>query len=253
MCTVPQLGFDIDSTACCCEGTADLEVLFRHYEVEEIALLKELRAEYGLVGGTDADGLPGPEQPKGDSGYIHPDAWPSPENIGELTDPSSTGRKRQARMYPIQRGEVCEWAGKLVKLDDLPVIIGCVNSPASDLHHGPDKNTLNNEKVTEVSEQHPLGIGTHENTHKICSDCHNSAHAKHNAFYPEYDRVLEQVKPWVPRGLTLADQYVLEDAPADLLYEEETRRAADRARRGKTGRGRKARTPVKGDLSVQDD
>lgn len=232
---------------CCCGGDADLDTFFKHLDMEEQALVRDLRAEYGLSGAdSELEGLPGaqPAKPKGDSGYIHPAAWPSEQDIGSFTDPKSTGRKRQARMYPIQKGQVCEWAGKIVTIGGLPVVVGCINSPATDLHHGPDKNTLNNEKVT-------AGVGTHENTHVICSDCHNSLHAKHDEFYPEYDRVAQQGEPWLPSGVTLSDQYQLEEAPLEQLYAEETRRQEDRKRRGRITRGRQARTIEEGDHDVR--
>jgi hypothetical protein len=239
---------------CCCNGEADIDVLFKHLETDDRRLLQALAIEYGLRAdaaewGDAPEGGAEPERILGDSGYIHPDAWRSAANIGELTDPKSTGRKRQARMYPIQKGQACEWAGKLIRLADLPEVVGCINSPATDLHHGPDKNTLNNEKVTWWEGP----IGTHENTHLICSDCHNSLHAKHDAFYPEYDRVKQQAQPWMPSHVDYGFQYELVAAPLEQLMAEEARRAADRERRGKRTRGRQARTKEKGDTSVHDE
>lgn len=241
----------LNSDPCCCGGDADLDTLFKHQEMASLKLTKDLREEYGLNRGRDdeAEGLPSatPAKPKGDSGYIAPAAWPSTEDIGTLVDPKSTGRKRQARMYPITKGTPCEWAGKkIVLLGVDAVVIGCINSPATDLHHGPDKNTLNNEKASH-------GIGARENTSIICSDCHNSLHAKHDPLYPDYDRVAQQTEPWMPTGVEYGIDYELLDASPDELFAEEMRRMEDRRRRGKTTRGRKARTQEKGDFDVRDE
>jgi hypothetical protein len=234
---------------CCCSGSADLDTLFKHLDVEDTALLKQLREEYGMGGSGGADGIPAAgralEEKRGDSGYVHPDAWPSTKNIGELKDPLSTGRKRQADMFPIQKGQRCEWAGMQITLDDLPVIVGCINSPATDLHHGPDKNTLNNEKVSR-------GVGVLENTHIICSECHNSLHGKHDPFYPAYDRVAQQASPWLP-GTALGTGYTIEKAPQEVLFAEEEKRAKDRQRRGRETRGRQARTLEEGNFNVRDE
>lgn len=244
---------DAEEGRCCCAGEADIDTLFKHLETDDRRLLQALAIQYGLradaAGEFEPVGDPEPAKEPGDSGYIHPDAWGSTANIGELVDPKSTGRKRQGRMYPIQKGQVCEWAGKLIRLADLPEVVGCINSPATDLHHGPDKNTLNNEKVTWWNGP----IGTLENTHIICSDCHNSLHAKHDDFYPEYDRVKQQAQPWMPKHIDYGAQYELLDAPLELLMAEETRRAEDRARRKKTTRGRQARTKEEGDFDVHDE
>lgn len=242
----------LDSDPCCCGGEADLDTRFMHIEAAADAVRYEVRAAYGLDRrGEELDGLPAAtgSKPKGESGYIHPDAWPSTEDIGTLVDPKSTGRKRQARMYPIAKGTACEWAGKKIVLLGLNVVvIGCINSPATDLHHGPDKNTLNNEKRTWGD-----GVGDHENTHVICSDCHNSLHAKHDPLYPEYDRVAQQAEPWMPEGVEYGIEYELLDATPEELFAEELRRQEDRKRRGKTTRGRKARNPEKGDFDVHDE
>jgi hypothetical protein len=61
-------------------------------------------------------------------------------------------------------------------------VIGCFNNAATDIHHGPDKNTLNN---------------TPENVHRICSDCHNRWHAANNQYYGERPAGTE---PFIPIG-----------------------------------------------------
>jgi hypothetical protein len=237
---------------CCCSGNADLETLLIDQEVEAQSVRKEIRESYGLGSSSGADGIPSAggqlelEERRGDSGYIHPDAWPSSKNIGELADPLSTGRKRQAEMYPIQKGQACEWAGKLVVLQGMPSVVGCIHSPATDLHHGPDKNTLNNESASR-------GVGVLDNTWAICSECHNSVHAKHNGRYEEYDRVADQARPWLPVGVTLGMTYELQEAPLELLFEEEQRRAEDRKKRNRQKRGRQARTIEEGRFDVRDE
>lgn len=79
-----------------------------------------------------------------------------------VTDPGSTGRKRAAVMYPITEGMICEWAGLKNAGGGKHPIVGCLNNLATNRHHGPDKNTLNN---------------TEGNVHRICATCHNRYHA----------------------------------------------------------------------------
>lgn len=185
--------------ACCCGEEYRLRD-------EIIAMLK---AE--LAGGEPLDGVDisaeahalaaaaGTGQEKrGDSGYIHPEAWPSKDDIGTLKDPLSTGRKRVARMYPIPAGKMCEWAMLAKAGGGIEPIVGCIGYPASDLHHGPDKNTLNNAKQS-------LGIGDTENVHLICSMCHNAWHGANDRYYPmtrgknkQRDYVEDQATPFHP-------------------------------------------------------
>lgn len=241
-----------DALACCCGGTATLREVHMVLTAQETAQAKELLGDDAPLelGGRkrkgSADALPAPAKPKGDSGYIHPDAWPSTEDIGTLTDPASTGRKRQAKMYPISVGQVCEWAGLKGHLGGgVEPMIGCVNNPATDLHHGPDKNTLNNEKAS-------FGVGVQENTHIICSECHNTRHAKDDDHYPPYDRVADQARPWLP--VYPADYApVVEEASTQELWAEEERRAIDRKRRGRKTRGRNSKPRAGVDTDVTDD
>ena len=245
-----SLGFIAEGDVDCCDGgTVTLREVHMVLTAAENALAK------GIFGGDVPEALEGgkrkgkqkelaPAEPaRGDSGYIHPDAWPSPENIGSLVDPASTGRKRQAKMYPITVGQVCEWSGLAGHLGDgVEFMVGCVNNPATDLHHGPDKNTLNNEKAS-------WGVGDRENTHIICSECHNSRHAKDDPHYPEYDRVDDQARPWLP---IYPEGYTPEvrEATRDELWAEEERRKADRDRRGRKTRGRNSTARGEADISV---
>lgn len=85
-----------------------------------------------------------------------------------LRDQQSTGRKRAAKMYPMKEGEACEW--KMQKScggGELP-IIGCIDGRQEARHHGPDKNTLNNEEG---------------NVHRICHTCHNRWHTLNDEGY----------------------------------------------------------------------
>jgi len=177
-------------------------------------------------------------RPDVDHGYIHPQAYPYTKDIGDFTDPESTGRKAVKEMYPLEgTGMVCEWANR--RVHGLPggPILGCTGNPATDWHHGPDKNTLNNEKGS-------WEVGRQENVHLICSECHNLAHATIDKHYPPYDRKLQQDRPWLPAPATEIEwgAIVLEllTAPADidLLLEQERRRLMAQAKSGKATRGR---------------
>lgn len=116
-----------------------------------------------------------------DSGYID-DGYASVKEIGEYKDPLSTGRKRAAQMYPIDVGMVCEWAGLKLAGGGVFPIVGCIGRAASDRHHGPDKNTMNNAEG---------------NVHRICDHCHNTWHALND---PEYGPRPDHTQPFIPKG-----------------------------------------------------
>ncbi len=86
-----------------------------------------------------------------------------------LKDQQSTGRKRAARKYPLNREATCEWASRERVGGGASPITGCVSNLQQARHHGPDKNTLNNDEG---------------NVHRICHSCHNNWHAKND---PDYD------------------------------------------------------------------
>lgn len=86
-----------------------------------------------------------------------------------LKDQQSTGRKRAARLYPLDRNAPCEWRGKSRQGGGDNPIQGCTDGMQLNRHHGPDKNTLNNDEG---------------NVHRICAHCHNRWHAKND---PDYD------------------------------------------------------------------
>ncbi len=104
----------------------------------------------------------------------------------DVVDPTSAGRKRAVKMFPIptveEGGMLCEWAGlKLAGGGPVP-IVGCSDNiivktkarvegfSVGTVHHGPDKATLNNNAG---------------NVHRICSSCHNRWHAVNDPFYGE--------------------------------------------------------------------
>lgn len=85
-----------------------------------------------------------------------------------LKDQQSTGRKRAARLYPLNRESPCEWQGSASCGGGLKPILGCVLGKQEARHHGPDKSVSNNEEG---------------NVHRICHACHNRWHAANNADY----------------------------------------------------------------------
>lgn len=95
-----------------------------------------------------------------------------------LKDQQSTGRKRAAEMYPLYRDLDCEWKGRKNCGGGKP-IVGCMEGKQQARHHGPDKNTLNND------------VG---NVHRICHSCHNNWHALNDPGYI-FGRVYEPNSP----------------------------------------------------------
>ena len=90
-------------------------------------------------------------------------------------DPKSTGRKRAVIVIEeagrsITQGKPCEWRGLRHAGGGVFPIIGCGDGLARDIHHGPDKNTLNNDPA---------------NLHVICSRCHNRWHARNDPTFAE--------------------------------------------------------------------
>lgn len=101
----------------------------------------------------------------------------------KIKDLESTGRKRAAEMYPLKPDMPCEWRRLKFAGGGVVSIIGCSDGIAKNRHHGPDKNTLNNE------------VG---NVHRICYNCHNRYHAANDRFYT-VSRPAGDV-PWIPSG-----------------------------------------------------
>jgi hypothetical protein len=85
-----------------------------------------------------------------------------------LKDQQSTGRKRAAKLYPLDKESPCEWQGlRFAGGGEFP-IVGCTGGFQQSRHHGPDKNTLNNDEG---------------NVHRICHRCHNRWHTRNDAGY----------------------------------------------------------------------
>lgn len=90
------------------------------------------------------------------------------QDDSKLKDQQSTGRKRAAKMYPLDSNAECEWRGKKHCGGGSSPITGCFDGMQQARHHGPDKNTLNNERG---------------NVHRICHNCHNRWHSKNDEGY----------------------------------------------------------------------
>ena len=124
-----------------------------------------------------------------DNGYID-DGYQASKDLADYKDPVSTGRKRAAEMYPISVGMICEWAGLAKAGGGVVPIVGCVGRPASDRHHGPDKNTMNNAP---------------SNLHRVCDHCHNTWHAKND---PHYGERPVHTEPFIPKGVLGVDWFL---------------------------------------------
>ena len=148
---------------------------------------------------------------RADSGYIE-DGYEAYKDIDQYKDPLSTGRKRAAQMYPIAPGQVCEWAGLKRAGGGVIPIVGCIGRPASDRHHGPDKNTMNNAPG---------------NVHRICDHCHNTWHALND---PHYGERPDHTLPFIPTGKVGEDWFDHDDktkASTTEIMEAEAKRLAD--------------------------
>lgn len=84
-----------------------------------------------------------------------------------LIDPQSTGRKRAARIYPLDKTAPCEWRGINQPGGSLFPLQDCVDGYQQARHHGPDYSTLNNDAG---------------NVHRICHKHHNRFHALNDPF-----------------------------------------------------------------------
>lgn len=85
-----------------------------------------------------------------------------------LRDQQSTGRKRAANWFPLDDSKLCEWSMKTNCGGGQFPITGCAANLQQARHHGPDKNTLNNDKG---------------NVHRICHSCHNRWHTLNDPNY----------------------------------------------------------------------
>lgn len=105
----------------------------------------------------------------------------------------SAGRKRAAADYEVDKTKPCEWRFTKNAGGGLYPIIGCLNGFQVHRHHGPVKNTTRNER---------------SNIHIICATCHNTWHAKNDAYY---DETVYNELPHNPEPATLNE--VLEGNP----------------------------------------
>lgn len=98
----------------------------------------------------------------------------------EMKDVLSTGRKRAAaKVLPTisESGTVCEWANLKYAGGGAVPIVGCKGNVifpkkganSVNVHHGPDKSVLNNDRET--------------NLHAICATCHNRWHEINDPYY----------------------------------------------------------------------
>jgi len=132
----------------------------------------------------------------------------------DYADPLSSGRKMAAKAAPIKAGLVCEWAWLAQAGGGVVPIMGCPGRPASDRHHGPDKNTLNN------------NVGT--NLHRICDWCHNQWHGKNDPHYgprPESgDGSVDASVPFTPDGGYVDHDPDTKASDEDVYAEDKLRR-----------------------------
>ena len=107
-----------------------------------------------------------------------------------VADVKSTGRKRAVLAKPIKPGAPCEWLGLRYAGGGAIPIVGCLEGTQTNIHHGPDKNTLNNRQ---------------SNLHAICSECHNRWHTLNDSYYPEENPGEEWLpEPTVAHSIELA-------------------------------------------------
>jgi len=125
-------------------------------------------------------------------------AWS--KHDGNIIDAKSTGRKRAAKIYPLDPNSPCEWRGLLYSGGGMFPIIGCTGGLQEHRHHGPNLSTLDN---------------TEGNVHRICTTCHNRWHTDNDAFIKHWDATIL----WRPHDPnSMAEQDILALASADSSY-----------------------------------
>lgn len=159
-CIAHKLGLDHECrTLESCENSTDLD--------------DASSSGVGDVGNDDVSNLAGDSDSNSDGDQFSSSDDPSEgfttyKDDSALRDQQSTGRKRAARMYPIVETDLCEWASKKNCGGGKFPIVGCLANLQQARHHGPDKNTLNNERG---------------NVHRICHSCHNRWHTLNDEGY----------------------------------------------------------------------
>lgn len=108
-------------------------------------------------------------------GSVDSNDVPEERKKNNLRDPSSTGRKRAARLYPIDNSAPCEWRGQRNCGGGRRPIIGCYDGNQKHRHHGPIKDTTRNESG---------------NVHRICTSCHVHWHELNDLVYDPKDNEL---------------------------------------------------------------
>ena len=128
-------------------------------------------------------------------------AWS--KHDGNIVDPKSTGRKRAAKIYPLEPSSPCEWRGLRYAGGGMFPIYGCTAGKQQHRHHGPNLSTLDN---------------TEGNVHRICTTCHNRWHTDNDAFIRDWDGTII----WRPHDAnSMAEQVELELAAVDSSYSRE--------------------------------
>jgi hypothetical protein len=93
------------------------------------------------------------------------------ERPEKLRNVNSTGRKRANRAKPVDKRLPCEWQRKVNCGGGKNPIVGCMNGEQRHVHHGPDKDVMNN---------------SIKNLHDICHACHNRWHVANDKDYDPY-------------------------------------------------------------------
>ena len=119
---------------------------------------------------------------------------PQKENA-ELIDPSSTGRKRAAQLYPLDPEAWCEWKDRANCGGGKYPILGCSNGKQRNIHHGPDKETTNNSR---------------HNIHLICPDCHNRWHAANDGDHDKNIPHAPRDASFVERQQRMSEEFIKE-------------------------------------------
>lgn len=96
-------------------------------------------------------------------------AWAKSDS--SIRDRKSTGRKRAAKLFPIDPNSPCEWRSLLFAGGGLFPILGCLEGNMKHRHHGPILATTAN---------------VEGNVHRICDPCHRVWHVANDAFVRGY-------------------------------------------------------------------
>lgn len=113
---------------------------------------------------------------------------PTQRKKNNLRDAESTGRKRAARLYPINPDAACQWQGKKNCGGGKRPIVGCLSGLQKHRHHGPIKNTTRNEEG---------------NVHLICTGCHGHWHELNDLVYDQKDYELLPHAPVVAEPIEI--------------------------------------------------